>query len=758
MPVTTLMHAARTTPLRLAPLFGLLALGTSCADRAATAAPPAHSTARPADAVATTAPATAPSTAPAATRPADAPWVQAVRVGRWAEAARLLDGLDETARGEPTIRFVRARVAAELGDHARAVDLLKDLAEPALLVDDIAQARAESALVAGPYDLAAQHYGKSSRPRDLVRAAQAQEKAGDAKAALALVDRAVATAQRLRRWSDERAARALRWRLHGALGKAAAGQPDLEWLATEAASTGDGKAARAELDARKRKLAPRQNRRAIEVLVGAGEADAAIALMDRGEHGMSRAERLHFRAEALFKARRWKASIDAFREAGKVKSGRGAEQTYLLGRALARVDRDDEARTAWAEVARKHPKTDWGDRATYQLARIDLSAGKYEAARDGYVTYLARYPKGALADDARYELALAYLSAKQPDEARKRFAEMASKAKNLDVGVYRELEAVAAARAGDVEGAKKLWVEVAAQQPLTWAAMASRARLASVGAPLPPLFTSGGGGAPAEPLAVALPPKAALLASLGLDADAEAHIEESEQAVAAPYAGRESEALCAMYAQLSRAKRRYKVGSAAVSFDALMRQPGPAERWAWECVYPRPYADAVTELEAQRKLPAGLVHALMRQESAFDPEIGSPVGARGLLQLMPATAKEAAKEASVPFSPELVTVPDVNIALGGFYIGKLLGTFQGSLPLAVASYNAGPGAVSSWLKNGVETEVDLWVARIPYDETRNYVVRVMGNLARYQWLAGGDAAVTEVPLQVPLVRAPDDAY
>src|SRR5690606_19588076 len=214
----------------------------------------------------------------------------------------------------------------------------------------------------------------------------------------------------------------------------------------------------------------------------------------------------------LFKARRWKASIDALKAASKVKSGRGAEQLYLLGRALARVDRDDEARTVWAEVARKHPKTDWGDRATYQLARIDLSAGKYEAARDRYVAYLARYPKGALADDARYELALAYLSAKQPGEARKRFAEMASRAKNLDIGVYRQLEGVAAARAGDVDDARAIWLDVAARQPLTWAAMASRARLASLGAPLPPLFSSGGGGAPADPMAVTLPPKAALLA------------------------------------------------------------------------------------------------------------------------------------------------------------------------------------------------------------------------------------------------------
>src|SRR5690606_14899068 len=130
----------------------------------------------------------------------------------------------------------------------------------------------------------------------------------------------------------------------------------------------------------------------------------------------------------------------------------------------ARVDRDDEARAAWAEVAKRFPKTTFGDRATYQLARIDLSSGKYEAARDGFVSYLAKYPKGALADDVRYELALSYLSAKQPDEARKRFAEMGARAKNLDVGVYRQLEAVAAARAGDVEGAKRLWTDVAERQ------------------------------------------------------------------------------------------------------------------------------------------------------------------------------------------------------------------------------------------------------------------------------------------------------
>jgi soluble lytic murein transglycosylase len=67
--------------------------------------------------------------------------------------------------------------------------------------------------------------------------------------------------------------------------------------------------------------------------------------------------------------------------------------------------------------------------------------------------------------------------------------------------------------------------------------------------------------------------------------------------------------------------------------------------------------------------------------------------------------------------------------------------------------------VGQWTRRGVDADVDLWVARIPYDETRNYVGRVLGNLARYQWLSGGDEAVLPLPLEVPLdVEVPADAY
>jgi soluble lytic murein transglycosylase len=157
----------------------------------------------------------------------------------------------------------------------------------------------------------------------------------------------------------------------------------------------------------------------------------------------------------------------------------------------------------------------------------------------------------------------------------------------------------------------------------------------------------------------------------------------------------------------------------------------------------------------------------MRQESAFDPSIASPAGAVGLLQIIPPTAKAIAREidaapaegaAALPEAGELSN-PELSVRYGGYYLSKLLAMFQGSVPLAAASYNAGPKIVSHWLATGADLDADVFVARIPYEETRNYVARVTGNLLRYEWLAGGNDKVVTLPVKLPEnARAPADAY
>lgn len=133
-----------------------------------------------------------------------------------------------------------------------------------------------------------------------------------------------------------------------------------------------------------------------------------------------------------------------------------------------------------------------------------------------------------------------------------------------------------------------------------------------------------------------------------------------------------------------------------------------------------------------------LVHAVIHQESLFDPTARSPAGASGLMQLMPATARETAARLGITYQADYLTsYPAYNIWLGSAYLASLIEQWQGSYVLAIASYNAGPGRVQRWLEELGDPRDPLvdtvdWIERIPYAETRQYVQRVLANLLVYR--------------------------
>lgn len=133
-----------------------------------------------------------------------------------------------------------------------------------------------------------------------------------------------------------------------------------------------------------------------------------------------------------------------------------------------------------------------------------------------------------------------------------------------------------------------------------------------------------------------------------------------------------------------------------------------------------------------------LALGIMRQESSFDTTTVSPVGARGLMQLMPGTAAQVAKQIGLHGPvPNLTADPEANMRLGTVYLHGLLDQFDGCVPLAVAAYNAGPSRVSEWLstygdpRTGAVDMLD-WIEQIPFSETRNYVQRVIENTVIYR--------------------------
>ncbi len=141
-----------------------------------------------------------------------------------------------------------------------------------------------------------------------------------------------------------------------------------------------------------------------------------------------------------------------------------------------------------------------------------------------------------------------------------------------------------------------------------------------------------------------------------------------------------------------------------------------------------------TNTAAEPALALGII----RQESSFDSSTVSPVGARGLMQLMPATASQVARTLKLPVSvPALVLDPAYNMRLGTAYLADMLTRFDGAVALAVAAYNAGPARVVDWLNTNGDprqptTDVLDWIETIPFGETRNYVQRVVENQVIYR--------------------------
>lgn len=168
-----------------------------------------------------------------------------------------------------------------------------------------------------------------------------------------------------------------------------------------------------------------------------------------------------------------------------------------------------------------------------------------------------------------------------------------------------------------------------------------------------------------------------------------------------------------------------------------------AQRWHWDQIaivtlvqadywddlalrFPVTYTDQVHSNASLQQLDPALVFGLMRQESMLDKDAQSPVGARGLMQIMPETGQACARKMNEPWqSASSLFNPDTNIKYGTFYYKQMVNRFNGNFALAAAAYNAGPHRVDQWLPSGQWMPADIWIETIPFKETRKYVTSVL---------------------------------
>jgi soluble lytic murein transglycosylase len=189
----------------------------------------------------------------------------------------------------------------------------------------------------------------------------------------------------------------------------------------------------------------------------------------------------------------------------------------------------------------------------------------------------------------------------------------------------------------------------------------------------------------------------------------------------------------------------------ALSHDERLQSIALAASWGWYdqavttataqrvfndyvLLYPRPFDAEVKAAAHRAQLDPDLIYGVVRQESLYRTDAFSRAGARGLMQLMPETARRVAHEWRLPRpAPAALFDPRVNIALGAANLRTLLDQFDGQTPVALAGYNAGPAAAARWLP-GESTDSDVWIENIPYDETREYVERVLWHSLLVRWL------------------------
>jgi soluble lytic murein transglycosylase len=147
--------------------------------------------------------------------------------------------------------------------------------------------------------------------------------------------------------------------------------------------------------------------------------------------------------------------------------------------------------------------------------------------------------------------------------------------------------------------------------------------------------------------------------------------------------------------------------------------------------FPMPLREIVVRRANEIRLDPAYVYGLIRQESRFIMDARSHVGASGLMQVMPATAKWTAKKIGLTnFTPDQITDREVNVAIGTGYLKLVLDDFEGSMPMATAAYNAGPSRPRNW-RNGPVLEAAIWAENIPFLETRDYVKKVLSNTTNY---------------------------
>ena len=398
-----------------------------------------------------------------------------------------------------------------------------------------------------------------------------------------------------------------------------------------------------------------------------------------------------------------------------------------------RQGRHGDARTLWNRLVERFPSSAGALDAIFFRGDDHHDAGRVDQAIDHYKQVISMSAAANRAGLARMRWGQLHLGRRELGAALgvfQGYLEEFPNGRRWEEASY--WGAHAAAALGDTAGARRLRARIQQVSPLSYYAFLS-AR------------TEGASFAPDLPEGPALPDPEwlsrdletlALLEKAGLEEAADAHVATMKAAAA-----ESQELLLRLAVALHEAGRTLD----GIRLGLELRGDGrPWDLTLVRVVYPFPFRELVTSRARELGLDPYLLAGLIRQESAFVPDIVSAAGAIGLTQVMPATGRQVAGTIGPRgFRTEMLETPELNVHLGTRFLSELFGRYDGDIPLILSAYNAGPTRANRWRRLPEAEDPYRFTERIPFAETRRYVKNVTRNWALYRWLYEGEEAGSE---------------
>jgi soluble lytic murein transglycosylase len=495
------------------------------------------------------------------------------------------------------------------------------------------------------------------------------------------------------------------------------------------------------------------------------------------------------RAKLAYYRRDFDAAAKGFAALFESSSGRERlDHEQWLARTYSTAGRYDEAITVYLRVAARDPRRRDARDALFKAAWLSYHSGDSRRALELFGRFVATYPSDGSADEALWYMAWNAYRLGDVPQAEATLARLRDQHPDSSLlGRAWYWQGRFAIALGDAAGARSAFVEAQRKEPLGYYGVVATQRLRELEEATAPVVFSGGSTriatageslpetAPGpEPGRDELPvigdwhftrdaagppwgaaaldwrsskgARALRFIRLGLK-------DLAADTVATMPALPGFDLVDVVYA---RARMLYSLGDYASAFraielgfgDTMRGGPGAIGRRYFQLAYPDAHPRVVSSAAAEFSVSPLFILSVMRQESSFDERARSSASAHGLMQIIPPTAgRIAAALGMADYDDALLRVPKVSVRFGAWYLAELLRKFGGNPVLALATYNAGPQAVESWVVANARRPLDEFVEDIPFKETRHYVKRVVGNLAVYAWLYGGKHL--ELPAEVP---------